>query len=254
MVSKAINLAMRGFEVCFSYLSRLYRTGSNIVAQFFWALLIMALVGNMIATSYAGNPSIINYDMFLAVFAMLSLLYLIPATIKEGFQGHPLLMVALDALNAIFFFCGAVAMAAYLRVHSCSNSVSLIHRLCCFSFLTSHPELHHYQLHHERLRQHQEALPRGSGHHCIPLVRLCCLHRLCRPFRTAVPRFRHDHARRCRWYQEGSLHEPGLNASPWIPRNVFPTQPLMHRCCVATGWTSRLLTHVELHLNTSRRY
>ncbi|KAL1310492.1 hypothetical protein AAFC00_000780 [Neodothiora populina] len=102
MVAKAINLAMRGFE-------------------FIWALLIMSLVGNMIATAYAGNPSLVNYDMFVSVFAMVSLFYLIPATLKESFQGHPLVMVVLDALNAIFFFCGAVAMAAELHVHSCSN-------------------------------------------------------------------------------------------------------------------------------------
>ncbi|GAB7350074.1 hypothetical protein MBLNU459_g0742t1 [Dothideomycetes sp. NU459] len=102
MVAKIVNIAMRATE-------------------FLWSLLIMALVGNMIATSYSGNPSIVNYDMFVAVFSMLTLFYLIPATIKESFQGHPLLMVVLDALNAIFFFCGAVAMAAYLHVHSCSN-------------------------------------------------------------------------------------------------------------------------------------
>lgn len=80
----------------------------------------------MIATSFSGNPSLVNYDMFVAVFGMLTLLYLIPATLKESFQGHPLLMVILDTLNAIFWFCAAVAMAAELRVHSCSNSVSLL--------------------------------------------------------------------------------------------------------------------------------
>ncbi|THY50570.1 hypothetical protein D6C99_04745 [Aureobasidium pullulans] len=103
MVAKIINLAMRGL-------------------QFVWALLIMSLIGNMIATSYSGNPSIVNYSMFVSVFSMLSLLYLIPASIKESFMIHPLLVVGLDVLNAIFYFCGAVAMSAYLGVHSCGNS------------------------------------------------------------------------------------------------------------------------------------
>jgi len=103
MVSKVINLAMRGL-------------------QFFWTLLIIALVGNMIATSIKGNPAIVNYDMFAAVFAMLSLLYLIPATFKENLAFHPLLMVGLDLLNTLFFFIGGTAMAAYLGVHSCSNA------------------------------------------------------------------------------------------------------------------------------------
>jgi hypothetical protein len=84
----------------------------------------MSLIGNMIATSYSGNPSIVNYSMFVSVFSMLSLFYLIPATIKESFMIHPLLMVGLDAINALLYFCGAVAMAAYLGVHSCGNSVS----------------------------------------------------------------------------------------------------------------------------------
>lgn len=92
--------------------------------QFFFTLLIMALVGNMIASASSGNPSIINYDMFVAVFGMLSLIYLIAGTVNEGLSGHPLLMVGLDVLNCLFFFCGAVAMAADLGVHSCGRAVS----------------------------------------------------------------------------------------------------------------------------------
>lgn len=83
----------------------------------------MALVGNIIATAFSGNPSIINYDMFVAVFAMLSLFYLIAVSFNEGFSGHPALPLVLDILNALFFFCGAVATAAKLGVHSCGNTV-----------------------------------------------------------------------------------------------------------------------------------
>lgn len=86
----------------------------------------MALVGNMISESYGGNPSIINYDMFVAVIAMLSLFYLIAATVKESFMIHPFIMMAVDALNSLFFFCGAIAMAAELHVHSCGNYVSFL--------------------------------------------------------------------------------------------------------------------------------
>jgi len=83
----------------------------------------MALVGNMIATAIAGNPAMVNYDMFVAVFGMLSLLYLLPVALLDRFA-FPLAFIVLDALNAIFWFCGAVATAAYLGVHSCSNTVS----------------------------------------------------------------------------------------------------------------------------------
>ncbi|KAF2840102.1 putative non-classical export protein Nce2 [Patellaria atrata CBS 101060] len=102
MVSQALNLGLRGL-------------------QFLWTLLIMALVGNMIATSYAGDPSIVNYTMFVSVFAMLSLFYLIPTTLKPDFSFHPALTVALDAINTLLFLCGAIALAAYLGVHSCNN-------------------------------------------------------------------------------------------------------------------------------------
>lgn len=90
-------------------------------AQFLWTLLIMALTGNIIAEAFSGNPSVINYDMFVAVFAMLTLFYLFAAAVKEDL-GHSIVLLVLDALNTIFFFCGAVAMAAELHVHSCSNA------------------------------------------------------------------------------------------------------------------------------------
>ena len=85
----------------------------------------MALVGNMIADAIGGNPSIVNYVMFVSVFGMLSLFYLIMGTINETFAISPFFMLAADALNTIFFFVGGVALAAYLDVHSCHNHVSM---------------------------------------------------------------------------------------------------------------------------------
>ncbi|KIW04079.1 uncharacterized protein PV09_04896 [Verruconis gallopava] len=102
-MSRVVNLALRGFE-------------------FLWTLLTMALVGNMIASAFSGNPSIINYTMFVTVFSMLSLFYLIPTTLKSDFSFHPMLALGLDLLNTLFFLCGAIALAAYLGVHSCGNS------------------------------------------------------------------------------------------------------------------------------------
>ncbi|KAI9805619.1 MAG: hypothetical protein M1833_005111 [Piccolia ochrophora] len=102
MVSKGVNLALRGL-------------------QFFWTLLIMALVGNIIHEAIKGNPSSINYVMFVAVISMLSLIYLIAATVKDGFVLHPALMLALDVLNTLFFLIGGIVLAAKLGVHSCGN-------------------------------------------------------------------------------------------------------------------------------------
>jgi len=80
----------------------------------------MALVGNMIAEAVGGNPSIVNYTMFVAVFGMLSLFYLIGAAIIEALA-IPIASLALDALNTIFFLIGGIALAADLGVHSCGN-------------------------------------------------------------------------------------------------------------------------------------
>ena len=82
----------------------------------------MALIGNMIATAFAGNPSIVNYDMFVSVFGMLSLFPLFLAAFSEGLS-IPIVTIALDVLNTTFFLCAAIATAAYLHVHSCSNRV-----------------------------------------------------------------------------------------------------------------------------------
>jgi hypothetical protein len=83
----------------------------------------MALTGNIIADAIAGNPSSINYTMFVAVFSMLCLFYFFLIAFKDSFAIHPLIPVILDALNTLFFFAAAVALAARLHVHSCSNQV-----------------------------------------------------------------------------------------------------------------------------------
>ncbi|MCJ1331240.1 hypothetical protein MMC10_007928 [Thelotrema lepadinum] len=82
----------------------------------------MALVGNMISMSLGGNPSIVNYDMFVAVFSMLTLFYQVAQTHSDSFQVHSILPVAFDGLNTLFFLVGGIAMAGYLKVGSCSNS------------------------------------------------------------------------------------------------------------------------------------
>ena len=99
----------------------------------------MALTGNMIDQWNRGNDGVINYDLFVSIFGLLSLLYLIPASIKDSLAIHPLLPLILDILNVIFWFCGAVATAARLGAHSCSNRVrnERIHQIVANSRLIS---------------------------------------------------------------------------------------------------------------------
>ena len=83
----------------------------------------MALTGDIIADAIAGNPSSVNYTMFVAVFSMLCLFYFFLVAFNDRFTIFPWLPVALDALNTLFFFAAAVALAARLHVHSCGNKV-----------------------------------------------------------------------------------------------------------------------------------
>lgn len=84
----------------------------------------MALVGNMIAEAFSGNPGTVNYAIYVAVFSMFTLIYLIPASFNIDWAGHPIIMIVIDALNCVFFFCAAIALAAKLECHSCTNQVS----------------------------------------------------------------------------------------------------------------------------------
>ena len=86
----------------------------------------MALVGNMIDEAFAGNPSTVNYTMYTVAFSMLTLFYLIPASINTDWSLHPIIMIVVDVLNAIFFFCAAIALAAKLGCQDCSNTVSCL--------------------------------------------------------------------------------------------------------------------------------
>lgn len=89
--------------------------------QFLWALLVMALTGNIIADALGGSSAVINYSIFCSVFAMLTLFFLIPASFKSEWGIISFLPFTLDLLNTIFWFAGAVALAAKLHVHSCND-------------------------------------------------------------------------------------------------------------------------------------
>ncbi|KAJ5584577.1 uncharacterized protein N7459_004377 [Penicillium hispanicum] len=90
--------------------------------EFVMTLLVMSLIGNMIAEAFAGNPSTVNYSMYTSAFSMLTLFYLVPASFNLDWALHPIIMIVVDALNCIFFFCAAIALAAKLECHSCSNT------------------------------------------------------------------------------------------------------------------------------------
>lgn len=91
------------------------------VWEFIFALLTLALVGNMIDDAFAGNPAIVNYTIFVAAFGVFTLFYLTPASFNVDWSGHPAIMILLDALNAVFFLTCGIALAAKLECRDCSN-------------------------------------------------------------------------------------------------------------------------------------
>lgn len=139
-----INLGLRGLQVGLVVVTCSEGPLIILVPQFLWTLLILALTGNMIHEAKAGNPSIVNYVMFVAVFAILSLVYLTLASVKPSFAVSPLLLVLVDGLCTLFFLIGGIALAAKLGVHSCGNHVRLssisTSILCSLRQLTSFPQ------------------------------------------------------------------------------------------------------------------
>jgi len=89
--------------------------------QIFVCLVSLAIVGNMLASPAVNKPAIIGFDLFVVVFAMLSLVYLTLANAYERFVFNPLLLFGLDMINAFWLFCGSVGTAAILGTHSCHN-------------------------------------------------------------------------------------------------------------------------------------
>ncbi|EAU31373.1 conserved hypothetical protein [Aspergillus terreus NIH2624] len=91
------------------------------VWEFVFTLLIMALVGNMIDESFAGNPAVVNYTMFAAAFSMFTLFYLFPSSMNIDWAGHPIIVIIVDLLNMLIFLTAGIALAAKLEAHDCSN-------------------------------------------------------------------------------------------------------------------------------------
>lgn len=89
--------------------------------QLICAIIVIGLMGNNIASAYSGVTSIVNYCLFVGVWWLFTLLYFIPTSFIDKFS-IPMVDIAMDALSVIFGFCAAVALPAYLGVHSCSNA------------------------------------------------------------------------------------------------------------------------------------
>ncbi len=95
-------------------------------SQFFWTLLTTALIGNVIAESFAGNPSSINFAIFVCVLSWI-VLFIGIAALKVDLPA--MILMVLDGLATLFTFIAGVVLAAKLGVHSCGNKVSFLQAL-----------------------------------------------------------------------------------------------------------------------------
>ena len=91
--------------------------------QLLWVILVLSLASALVANQPSGgSPSQINYCMFVGVFSLLSWIYtVIFSSVSPDGLGSPFIVIVLDVLNMLFYFCGGIAMAVALRVHSCGN-------------------------------------------------------------------------------------------------------------------------------------
>ncbi|CAL3972785.1 hypothetical protein PZA11_004189 [Diplocarpon coronariae] len=88
--------------------------------QLLFAVITLALVGNVVDEAFAGNSSSINFALFVSILDFVFVLYGIAAIFFEslafGFVGP-----SIDAVLAIFTFIAGTVLAAKLGVHSCGN-------------------------------------------------------------------------------------------------------------------------------------
>lgn len=83
----------------------------------------MALIGNVIAMAFAGNPSSINFAMFVAAYSMLVVLFGLAGVFIEALA-MPLILLITDGIATLLTFIAGVVLAAKLGAHSCSSEVS----------------------------------------------------------------------------------------------------------------------------------
>ena len=112
MISKPIDCIVRGTQALF-------------------AVVVVSLVGDIFANSYwnqiprgEGNPSQINYPMFVGVWTLVCACYFFPTILRPPALNRPFLYATacLDAMNTLFYVGGAIALTVAMNIHSCSNT------------------------------------------------------------------------------------------------------------------------------------
>lgn len=91
------------------------------IVNFVLLVIALGLTASLAATTKDQSNPQVNFGVFAAAFALLtSSLYGVLAYFIAAFA-WPFILAVFDFLNIIFTFAAAAAIAAGIRVHSCSN-------------------------------------------------------------------------------------------------------------------------------------
>ncbi|EGW31412.1 uncharacterized protein SPAPADRAFT_140470 [Spathaspora passalidarum NRRL Y-27907] len=91
------------------------------LVNFLFLVIALGLTGSLSATTVDGQNPQVNFAVFAAAFGLLtSSIYGVFAYFINAFA-WPVILFVFDFLNFVFCFAAATAIAAGIRVHSCSN-------------------------------------------------------------------------------------------------------------------------------------
>jgi len=102
------------------------------VAQLVFAIIVLGLTA-YVANDYNGgyyargnaSPSQVNFMIFCAVWSILAVAFLILSPrydTQARHVGHKFAILAVDAVTAIFWFAGFIALAVFIGVPDCGNN------------------------------------------------------------------------------------------------------------------------------------
>ncbi|KAI6250017.1 Non-classical export protein 2 [Erysiphe necator] len=89
-------------------------------SQLLWTLLCTALISSVIADSFAGNPSCINFAIFVCVLSWITCIGGMIGAFNDKCL-VPMVILVLDTTTAFLSLISGIVLAAKLQVHSCED-------------------------------------------------------------------------------------------------------------------------------------
>lgn len=96
-------------------------------SQLLWTFLCTALFSSVIAGAFAGNPSIINFAIFVCVLSWITCIGGMIGAFDEKYL-VPMIVLVLDTTTTILSLITGIVLAAKLTAHSCGDTVRSINR------------------------------------------------------------------------------------------------------------------------------